>query len=361
MRLSEQRKENENKNEENISNNKYKIIAVDDEIGIIDSLTVFLKHSGYTLVGCTNPYEAIEKVKNEHFDLMILDFMMDPIHGDTVVEEIRKFNKELYIILLTGHRSLVPPLETIKKLSIQAYCEKEDKFDQLLLLIESAFKSIQQMETIKEINSELKEQKEMVEKAYLETIQMLRYTVEAKDSYTRGHSDRVSAYSVLIGEELELYDKDLRVLKIGGLFHDIGKIGISDSILLKPGKLTDEEYNELKRHPAIGKQIVSNSTIFRDLIPIIYSHHERYDGTGYPQKLKGEDISFLARIVSVADAFDAMTSKRSYRDKLELDYVKDQIRQGIGTQFDPEIANVFLNILENKFNKIEEIMEKYPS
>lgn len=361
MRLSEQRKENENKNEENISNNKYKIIAVDDEIGIIDSLTVFLKHSGYTLVGCTNPYEAIEKVKNEHFDLMILDFMMDPIHGDTVVEEIRKFNKELYIILLTGHRSLVPPLETIKKLSIQAYCEKEDKFDQLLLLIESAFKSIQQMETIKEINSELKEQKEMVEKAYLETIQMLRYTVEAKDSYTRGHSDRVSAYSVLIGEELELYDKDLRVLKIGGLFHDIGKIGISDSILLKPGKLTDEEYNELKRHPAIGKQIVSNSTIFRDLIPIIYSHHERYDGTGYPQKLKGEDISFLARIVSVADAFDAMTSKRSYRDKLELDYVKDQIRQGIGTQFDPEIANVFLDILENKFNKIEEIMEKYPS
>ena len=361
MRLSEQRKENENKNEENISNNKYKIIAVDDEIGIIDSLTVFLKHSGYTLVGCTNPYEAIEKVKNEHFDLMILDFMMDPIHGDTVVEEIRKFNKELYIILLTGHRSLVPPLETIKKLSIQAYCEKEDKFDQLLLLIESAFKSIQQMETIKEINSELKEQKEMVEKAYLETIQMLRYTVEAKDSYTRGHSDRVSAYSVLIGEELELYDKDLRVLKIGGLFHDIGKIGISDSILLKPGKLTDEEYNELKRHPAIGKQIVSNSTIFRDLIPIIYSHHERYDGTGYPQKLKGEDISFLARIVSVADAFDAMTSKRSYRDKLELDYVKDQIRQGIGTQFDPEIAKVFLDILENKFNKIEEIMEKYPS
>ena len=361
MRLSEQKRELENQNIENENNKKYKIIAVDDEIGIIDSLTVFLKHSGYTLVGCTNPYEAIEKVKNEHFDLMLLDFMMDPIHGDTVVEEIRKFNKELYIILLTGHRSLVPPLETIKKLSIQAYCEKEDKFDQLLLLIESAFKSIEQMQTIKEMNGELKEQKELVEKAYLETIQMLRYTVEAKDSYTRGHSDRVSAYSVLIGEELGLYDKDLRVLKIGGLFHDIGKIGISDTILLKPGKLTDDEYSELKRHPAIGKQIVANSTIFRDLIPIIYSHHEKYDGTGYPQKLKGDEISFLARIVSVADAFDAMTSKRSYRDKLELDYVKDQIRQCSGTQFDPEIANVFLNILENKFEKIEEIMDKYPS
>ena len=171
MRLSEQKRELEKLNVENENNKKYKIIAVDDEIGIIDSLTVFLKHSGYTLVGCTNPYEAIEKVKNEHFDLMLLDFMMDPIHGDTVVEEIRKFNKELYIILLTGHRSLVPPLETIKKLSIQAYCEKEDKFDQLLLLIESAFKSIEQMQTIKDINEELKEQKEIVEKAYLETIE----------------------------------------------------------------------------------------------------------------------------------------------------------------------------------------------
>lgn len=353
MRLSKQENKNEKQN--------YKIIAVDDEIGIIDSLSVFLKHSGYTLVGCTNPHEAIEKIKNEHYDLMLLDFMMSPIHGDTVVEEIRKFNKELYIILLTGHKDLVPPLETIKKLSIQAYCEKEDKFDQLLLLIESAFKSIEQMQTIKEMNEELKKSNEKLEKAYLETIQMLRYTVEAKDSYTRGHSDRVSAYSVLIGEELGLYDKDLRTLKVGGLFHDIGKLGISDTILLKPSGLTEEEYNELKKHPSIGKQIVSSSTIFREIVPIIYSHHERYDGNGYPQKLKGDEISFLARIVSVADAFDAMTSKRSYRDEMDMNYVKKQIQEGAGGQFDPEVANAFLNILNNKFEKIQEIVRKYPS
>lgn len=354
MRLSAQQNENENQNK------NYKIIAVDDEIGIIDSLSVFLKHSGYTLVGCTDPYEAIEKVKNEKYDLMLLDFMMSPIHGDTVVEEIRKFNKELYIILLTGHKDLVPPLETIKRLSIQAYCEKEDKFDQLLLLIESAFKSIEQMQTIKEMNEELKASKDKIEKAYLETIQMLRYTVEAKDTYIRGHSDRVSAYSVLIGQELGLYDKDIATLRIGGLFHDIGKIGISDTILLKPSKLTDEEYNELKKHPSIGKQIVSTSSIFRDIVPIIYSHHERFDGNGYPQKLKGDQISFLARIVSVADAFDAMTSKRSYRDEMDLEYVKNQIKEGTGTQFDPEVANVMLNILENKLDKINEIRAKFP-
>ena len=342
-------------------NNKYKIIAVDDEIGIIDSLSVFLKHSGYTLVGCTDPYEAIEKVKNEHFDLMLLDFMMSPIHGDTVVEEIRKFNSELYIILLTGHKDLVPPLETIKRLSIQAYCEKEDKFDQLLLLIESGFKSIDQMKTIRQMNEELKISKENVEKAYLETIEMLRYTVEAKDSYTRGHSDRVSAYSVLIGEELGLYDKDINVLKVGGLFHDIGKIGISDTILLKPAKLTDQEYYELKKHPSIGKQIISTSTIFRDIIPIVYSHHERFDGKGYPAHLKGNEISFLARIVSVADAFDAMTSRRSYRDELDLDFVRNEIVKCSGTQFDPEVAKAFLNILDNKFDKIQEIRQRFPT
>lgn len=333
MRRLTKETEGENKN--------YKIIAVDDEQGIIDSLSVFLKHSGYTLVGCTDPYEAIEKVKKEHFDLMLLDYMMSPIHGDTVVEEIRKFNKDLYIILLTGHRALVPPLETIKKLSIQAYCEKEDKFDQLLLLIESAFKSIEQMQTIKEINGELKESRDRLERAYLETIEMLRYTVEAKDSYTRGHSDRVAAYSVLIGQELGLYDKDINILNIGGLFHDIGKIGIPDTILTKTGKLTDTEYNEIKKHPSIGKQIIGNSTIFRDIIPIVYSHHESYDGKGYPQGLKGDQIPFLARVVAVADAFDAMTSRRSYRDELDLEQVRKIIVDNIGIQFDPEARRSF--------------------
>ena len=132
---------------------KYRIIAVDDEEGIIESLSVFLKGTGYEFVGITDPMEAIEVVKKEHFDLMLLDFMMTPLHGDEVVEEIRKFNKELYILLLTGHKDLAPPLETIKRLDIQGYCEKSDKFDQLLLLIESGIKSIKQMHEIKRINA----------------------------------------------------------------------------------------------------------------------------------------------------------------------------------------------------------------
>jgi len=339
--------------------NGYRIIVVDDEQGIVDSLSIFLKRSGYDFTGLTNPLEAIERVRNEHFDMMILDFMMDPIHGDEVVEEIRKFNKDLYILLLTGHKDLAPPLETIKRLEIQGYCEKSDKFDQLLLLIESGIKSIEQMNTIKTINEQLHDKNEELERAYLDTIGILRQTVEAKDPYTRGHSDRVSEYSVLIGKKLGLDEKTLHILKIGGLFHDIGKIGIPDSILLKESKLSDEEYSQIKNHPMIGVHMLGDAAIFTDILPIVKHHHERYDGRGYPSQLVGEDIPYVARIAAVADTFDAMTSKRSYRDSLPIDVVRAEIERCSGTQFDPNIAKVFLDIMDNDFDSIREIQEKY--
>lgn len=339
--------------------NGYKIIVVDDEQGIVDSLSIFLKRSGYDFTGLTNPLEAIERVRNEHFDMMILDFMMDPFHGDEVVEEIRKFNKDLYILLLTGHKDLAPPLETIKRLEIQGYCEKSDKFDQLLLLIESGIKSIEQMNTIKTINKQLHDKNEELERAYLDTIGILRQTVEAKDPYTRGHSDRVSEYSVLIGKKLGLDEKTLHILKIGGLFHDIGKIGIPDSILLKESKLSDEEYSQIKNHPMIGVHMLGDAAIFTDILPIVKHHHERYDGRGYPSQLVGDDIPYVARIAAVADTFDAMTSKRSYRDSLPIDVVRAEIERCSGTQFDPNIAKVFLDIMNNDFDLIREIQEKY--
>ena len=334
--------------------NGYKIIVVDDEQGIVDSLSIFLKRSGYDFTGLTNPLEAIERVRNEHFDIM-----MDPIHGDEVVEEIRKFNKDLYILLLTGHKDLAPPLETIKRLEIQGYCEKSDKFDQLLLLIESGIKSIEQMNTIKTINEQLHDKNEELERAYLDTIGILRQTVEAKDPYTRGHSDRVSEYSVLIGKKLGLDEKTLHILKIGGLFHDIGKIGIPDSILLKESKLSDEEYSQIKNHPMIGVHMLGDAAIFTDILPIVKHHHERYDGRGYPSQLVGDDIPYVARIAAVADTFDAMTSKRSYRDSLPIDVVRAEIERCSGTQFDPNIAKVFLDIMDNDFDLIREIQEKY--
>ena len=325
------------------NNYKYKIIAIDDERGKLDSLSIFLKRTNYDFIGITDPIEGIERIKKEHFDLLLLDFMMTPLHGDDVVQEIRKFNKELYILLLTGHKDLAPPLETIRRLDIQGYCEKSDKFEQLLLLIESGIKSISQMKEIKKINEQLKESKDELEKAYLDMIQSLRYAVEAKDPYTRGHSDRVSEFAVLIGRKLGLPDNEIRTLQIGGLFHDIGKIGVPDNILQKEAKLTDDEYSQI------------------DIIPIVKHHHERFDGNGYPSKLKGEEIPFLARITAVADSFDAMTSKRSYRGALDIQFVKEEIERCKGTQFDPNIANAFLEILNKEYYKIEEVQTKFPN
>lgn len=353
------RKGLQNLNNVNTSNGNYKIIAVDDEEGIVDSLSIFLKRSGYNFIGVTDPLEAIERVKNEHFDLMILDFIMTPIHGDQVVEEIRKFNKDLYILLLTGHKDLAPPLETIKRLDIQGYCEKSDKFDQLLLLIESGIKSIEQMHEIKKINEKLSDTYQKLQNSYLESIQTLRYTVEAKDSYTRGHSDRVSEISVLLGKHLGLSEKDLENLRLGGLFHDIGKIGVPDIILQKNSRLTDDEYSQIKQHPNIGIHILSNATIFNDILPIVEYHHEKFDGTGYPKKLSGNDIPYLARIAAIADSFDAMASRRAYRDSLPLEVIISEFERCKGTQFDPQMADVFLDILKNHYEEIKEIQEKY--
>ena len=337
----------------------YKIIAVDDDSGILDSLKVVLKKSGYALTTFSNPLEAIEHLKKEHYDLLLLDFIMDELHGDQVVEEIRKFDKSLYILLLTGHKDLAPPLQTLKDLDIQGYCEKGNSFDQLILLIESALKSVDQMHIIHKINEELKDKNEELEQAYLDTIGILRQTVEAKDTYTRGHSDRVSEYSVLIGKKMGLDEETINILKIGGLFHDIGKIGIPDSILTKESKLDDEEYSQIKEHPVIGAHILGDAEIFKDIIPIVLHHHERFDGKGYPHKLAGEKIPLVARIAAVADTFDAMTSKRSYRDCLPIETVISEFERCSGTQFDPKIAELFLDILKNNYGELEAIQEKY--
>ena len=156
---------------------KRKILVIDDEQGVIDSLKVYLGKEGYIVEGETDPLLGIEKVRNNYYDILILDYIMMPINGDKVIEEIRKFNKDIYIIVLTGHKSVAPTIETIRRLKIQGYLEKTNKFEQILLMIESSVKSIIQLEEIKKKNIE-------IEETYIESIETLRKIVEAKDNYT---------------------------------------------------------------------------------------------------------------------------------------------------------------------------------
>lgn len=212
---------------------------------------------------------------------------------------------------------------------------------------------------IESLNKQLYETTKKLEKSYLESIQTLRYIVDAKDSYTRGHSDRVSAYAVLIGKKVGLSKEELKTLRLGGLFHDIGKIGVADSILQKNSRLNDIEYNEIKKHTSIGVKILSNKSYFKDIIPVIKYHHEKYDGTGYPSGLKGKKIPYSARIVAIADCFDAMTSRRIYQNSLAIESVIYEFKRCKGSHFDPELTDAFLEILENNYDKIEKIQENY--
>lgn len=183
--------------------------------------------------------------------------------------------------------------------------------------------------------------------------------IESKDPYTRKHSNRVSSFSVLIGEKLGMNKEDLELLRIGSLFHDIGKIGISDNILFKNSELTNDEYTEIKNHTQIGSEFFENSEIFSNIAPVVKYHHERYDGKGYPENLTGENIPLFARITAVADSFDAMASNRVYRNNLDIDFIKNEIRNNRGTQFDSNVADAFLDIIENNYDEIEKIQKKY--
>jgi putative nucleotidyltransferase with HDIG domain len=170
--------------------------------------------------------------------------------------------------------------------------------------------------------------------------------VEAKDVYTHGHSDRVSRYAVLLGRELGLDKHDLEILAFAGILHDIGKIGISDALLNKSGPLTEDELEVMKQHPVVGRDILSRVTSFSEIMSIVYHHHERFDGHGYPEGLAGRDIPYLSRIISVIDGYEAMTSDRAYQKARPVREVKEIMAEGAGTQWDPELVEAWFRILD---------------
>ncbi|MEW6603027.1 MAG: HD domain-containing phosphohydrolase, partial [Nitrospirota bacterium] len=187
---------------------------------------------------------------------------------------------------------------------------------------------------------------EDLQQLVINTITSLISVIDAKSPWTKGHSERVTKYAVEIAKEMGLDDKEVNHVRMCGLLHDIGKVGTFDGLLDKPGKLTDEEFELMKKHPGIGADIIAPIKQLNDIIPGILHHHERYDGMGYPLGLKGEDIPLCAGILSVVDAFDSMTDDRPYRKALGYEHAVAEIRRCAGTQFSPDIVNVFLRVLD---------------
>lgn len=337
---------------ENEKLNNAKILVIDDDVNMMEMLSIVLKKYGHLVKTYTEPVSAIEELKTNHYDILIVNYLMTPVKGDRIVELVREFNKEIYIILMSIHKDLAPSIETMQQLDIQAYFEKSSRFDQLVIMIHSGIKYMNQIEKVKNMNQKL-------EHYLVDFAQILLKTVGAKDHFTEEHSRRVAMLCSLFAKKLALSPKDISDFQIAATFHDIGKIGIPDSILLNKGSLTEEEYETIKLHPVIGANIFSVSDIYQTIHPIIYSHHERIDGKGYPEGLKGEQIPYLARALAICDSFDAIVSKRPYKEESSIDFAISEIRKNLGTQFDIELANSFIELVEYNQEEIEKILKEY--
>lgn len=190
-----------------------------------------------------------------------------------------------------------------------------------------------------------------LDELFISSIRAIVEAIDAKDPYTKGHSARVVEYALVVGEGLKLDKESLKDLELSAVLHDVGKIGIPDKILSKPGILTEDEYAYMKRHPELGAEIVEPIKKLKKLVPNILHHHEKYDGTGYPAGLKGEEIPLGARIIAIADSFDAMTSDRPYRPRMGMKIALQEIKAHRRTQFDPELASIFIKTIETNLNE----------
>lgn len=189
---------------------------------------------------------------------------------------------------------------------------------------------------------------------YMQIITTLTSTIQVKDNYTKGHSERVTEYAVSIAKEMGLSKRQVEIIKVACQLHDLGKIGIHEHILTKPGKLTEEEWKEIKLHPQKGVEILKPLAFLNDIITLVEQHHEHYDGKGYPSGLKGEEIELGARIIGVADSFDAMTTKRSYADARSIEGAAEELKHYSGTQFDPKVVDAFVAILDKDLITLED-------
>lgn len=281
--------------------------------------------------------------------LLVFVFILIFIH---LMQYIRK-NKQIksdYILLIGLFLVLVcVAIESVSVYFVATISGIFIGIGMIILLFTNIIRTIQKIHIIEENRhqTELEIEKKENKKITLQMMESLSTTIEAKDEYTRGHSRRVAQYAALIAKNMGWTNEEIQNLKNCAYLHDIGKIGIPDQILNKPGKLTNEEFNLIKQHTTIGQDILKDITIIPHIDEVTRSHHEHYDGTGYPDGLKGNEIPIQARIIALADSYDAMNSRRIYRNALSHGRIYHEIQMNAGTQFDPEITKVFLKLMDN--------------
>jgi putative nucleotidyltransferase with HDIG domain len=278
---------------------------------------------------------------------------MPEMDGLTLLKRVKATNPKMMVIMVTAFPEIDLAVEAVH-LGAYDFIIKPADLDLVTLSVKKALEKKRLEEEIvayrshlerlvEERTTKLQQAYRILKKAHLDSVKVLVEAIDAKDPYTRGHSDRVTRMSLKIAFQLGFAEERLESLEYGALLHDIGKIGIKDEVLQKPGTLDSGEYQYIQEHPLIGVKIIEGLDFFKDKIPMIRHHHEHYDGSGYPDGLLGEAIPLEARIIAVSDAFDAMTSARPHRGMMPLQDVLMELEKCKGTQFDPKVLEIFLN------------------
>jgi response regulator RpfG family c-di-GMP phosphodiesterase len=323
------------------------ILVVDDEELIRTLVRERLEIAGYSVEEACNGKDALSKLSERGFTVLLTDIRMPEMDGIALLRESTSRFPETAGIVMSAHAELDTAVSALK-IGACDYITKPFNFDVLLITIENAIrkKALERELQDYQLNLEkkVKEQTDLINSMYVRSIDALIKALEAKDLYTRGHSQRVTMYSVAIGRAMKIGPQQLELLRQATVLHDLGKIGVREAILNKPGKLTEEEFREITKHPEVAIGILQPIPFFQPLLPAILHHHERFDGKGYPKGLSGIDIPLESRIMAIADTFDAMTSTRAYRQALTLEAANAEIIRCSGAQFDPDIVPVFLDV-----------------
>ena len=325
---------------------KVHILVVDDEEFLRSIVRERLEIAGYYVEEASNGNEALAMLEGGGpYDVLLTDIRMPVMDGITLLGEWGKRSPGTAGIVMSANAELDTAVHALK-MGACDYITKPFNFDVLLITIENALRKKELERQLDDYRTNLeekvKEQTDIINLMYVRSIDAMIKALEAKDFYTRGHSQRVTLYSVAIAAELGMAGQELEDLHRASVLHDLGKIGVREAVLNKPGKLTEEEFAEIVLHPETAVRILEPIPFFHPLLPAILHHHERFDGKGYPSRLVGDNIPLASRIMAIADTFDAMTSTRAYRKALPVADAIAEIRRCSGTQFDPDIVPAFL-------------------
>jgi len=358
------------------------ILVVDDEPLIREIIIRKLSEFGYIATPVENAFEALNKMREKSYPLVLSDIMMPGMDGIELLKRLRSLYPDTAVVMITAVSNVNIAIEALRE-GAYDYLIKPFNFEEVVLSVKNAFEKRdlilenrlyqkhlealvenqtseirQLLSKEQERSSELNKALEEIQITHDATIDALSAALDYRDNETEGHSQRVVRYSLEIGKVLGLERRNLEVLARGTLLHDIGKIGVPDSILWKPGKLTDEEWVEMRKHVEYGFKMLKSIHFLKDAALIVQHHHERYDGSGYPNRMSGDNIVIGARIFAIADTYDAMTTNRPYRKALTDRDAREEIKRCNGAQFDPRITEAFFQIPVEQWFNIKDDVDK---